>query len=438
MLHPSRRFIGLFLVAALGAGCTGGDAEDGVTTVTFWHSFVSSSRPAVDELIAAFEAEHPHLRIRAQYIPTGDGLIHKLVSAVQSRTAPDMSWVHADFLGPLVQADALYPMSTFLRGPDSLASGVLEDIIPGALDAARWQDTLYAMPMEATLLALVYNKDHFREAGLDPDRPPTDWAEMRSMVRTLSYDRDGDGRWERLGFYVPSYPASGPLNIWMVLQWLPTLWQAGGVEIDAGQTRVLFNSSAGVDALTYWRDLYTDMGRPAFSQSHDVSFASGFVSMIMDGPWDLPRFRELKEFEWAIAPLPAGPVQAATYLGGEHIAIFKQSAHPEEAWTFVKWVLRPDVQARFSIASGYLPVRRATLELPEYQLALENDPALKAFVDLIPMARARRPIDYHHVEMNRYLAEAIEQTLVGGRNPVDALNDAAERANRLLAESIPQ
>ncbi len=435
-MHAARILAITLFITALAPGCGGEASDDGRTTVTFWHSFVSSSRPAVDQLIAAFEAEHPHIRINAQYIPTGDGLIHKLVSAVQSGTAPDMSWVHADFLGPLVQADAIYPMSTFLRGPDSLGADVLNDILPGALDAARWQDTLYAMPMEATLLALVYNKDHFRQAGLDPERPPSNWDDMRTMVRALSTDADGDGRWERLGFYVPSYPASGPLNIWVVLQWLPYLWQAGGVEIDPGQTRVMFNSSAGVDALTFWRDLYVDMGRPAFSQSHDMSLSSGFVSMIMDGPWDLPRFRELTAFEWAVAPLPAGPVQDATYLGGEHIAIFRQSAHPEAAWTFVKWILRPETQAMFSIASGYLPVRRATLDLPEYQLALESDPALKAFVDLIPMARARRPIDFHHVEINRLIAEAIEQTLVGGRAPVEALNDAAEQANRLLAGSI--
>ena len=422
----------LVVLAMSMGGCTDSDSE--VTTVRFWHSFVSTTRPALDKLIARFEEEHPGIRINAQYVPTGDGLVHKLVSAVQSGTAPDISWVHADFLGKLVQADAIYPMQHFIDGEDGLEPQAMDDFLPGLLETAEWRDTLYAMPMEATLLALIYNRDHFRDAGLDPNRPPRTWEELRRYTEQLTRDSNGDGKTDRYGFYVPVFPASGPLNVWMNLQWSSFLWQAGGSVIDEAQSEVLYAEDPGVRALEFWKDLYYLMGKPANSITHDLSFVTQSVSMIMDGPWDLPRFREIEDFEWAIAPLPAGSDGQVTYLAGEHMAIFRQSKHADAAWTFVKWVVQPEVQAFFSQESGYLPVRQSTLEVPAYRDALAEDERLRAFVEQVPLGRTRRPIDFHHVEINRHIAEAIERSLVGGEDSARMLRASAERSNALLAE----
>ncbi|HET6567322.1 MAG TPA: ABC transporter substrate-binding protein [Rhodothermales bacterium] len=423
----------ILLFLMLSFGCSGRQGTSGdVVTLTFWHSFVATTQPALKELIRRFEAEHPNIRVDAQYIPTGDALIQKLVSSVRSHTAPDISWVHADFLGPLVQARAIYPMDTFIKGENGLTDAQLADLFPGFLEAAKWQDTLYAMPMEGTLLALFYNRDMFREAGLDPSRPPRTWDELRSFTQKLTVMRPGGTDIRRVGFYVPAYPASGPLDLWMVLQWLPYLWQAGGVAIDTNQTRVLYNSPAGVQALSLWNDLYRATGSTMTSMSHDVAFVSKYAAMIMDGPWDLPRFRKMENLDWAVAPLPEGPAGRATYLAGEHLAIFRQSEHPDAAWTFIKWMIRPETQAFFSEQSGYLPVTRSTLSLPEYQQYLEHDPALRAFVEQIPMGRPRRHIDYFHVEINRHIAEAIEKTLVGDMDPQAALNESAAKSNQLL------
>lgn len=427
----SRRHL-VLLLAFLICGCRGGSGED-VVTLRFWHSFVASTRPALAELIDRFEEEHPGIRINAQYVPTGDGLVRKLMASIQSGTAPDLSWVHADFLGKLVEADAIYPISEFLDGPDGLSGEEMADFYPATLQAARWRDTLYALPMEATLLGLVYNKDHFREAGLDPERPPATWDELRDTALRLTKDTNGDGRIDRFGFYVPAFPASGPLSIWMVLQWSPYLWSAGGHIINQDQTAVQYHSDAGVEALTLWRDLYEGMGRPGTSMTHDAEFIGGHVSMIMDGPWDLPTFRRLEHIDWGIAPLPAGPQGSITYLAGEHLAIFKSTKHAEAAWTFAKWVTQPDVQGFFSRESGYLPVRRSTMELHDYQADLAEDWALKAFVDLMPLGQARRPIDYYHVEINQHIAEAIENTLIGRADPRSALRASAARSNALLS-----
>ncbi|NUM78508.1 extracellular solute-binding protein, partial [candidate division KSB1 bacterium] len=71
------------------------DQIDNKITITFWHSFVASTIPSLEELIKRFEVEHPEITIKAQYVPTGDALVQKLITAIQSQTAPDISWIHA-------------------------------------------------------------------------------------------------------------------------------------------------------------------------------------------------------------------------------------------------------------------------------------------------------------------------------------------------------
>lgn len=408
------------------------ETTDGKVVIVFWHSFVSSTVPALNDLIKLFEEEHPSIKINAQYVPTGDALVQKLVTAVQSNTAPDISWIHSDFLDKLVEGHAIYPMDNFIKGKNGLSEEEIDDIFPASLLAGTWHDTLYAMPMEATSLALLYNRGLFKKAGLDPNHPPKDWKELEDFAKKLTVDTDGDGKTDQYGFFVPVFPASGDLNIWMVLQWSPFLWQAGGEEITDAQDQVLFNSEAGVKALTLWKNLYDALDFGKFGLTHDMAFASEKAAMVLDGPWDLPRYRQMKNIDWAVAPLPAGPVKRATYIAGEQLTIFKQSKHPDEAWEFVKWVIQPRVQAMFSMKSGYLPIRKSVLQLQEYQNYLVTDPALKAFVDQMSVGQARKPIDRHRVEINRAIAEAIEQAAVGKVDPQAALDKAAEKANKLL------
>ena len=434
-MHRIKILIVATVVAVVGlTGCGGsGAGADGRTTITFWHSFVSGSIPALEELIRRFEEEHPDIRINAQYIPTGDALIQKLITSVRSNTAPDVSWIRAHYFGDMVAADALYPMSHFIDGPNGFEEGELDDFYPALMQYSSWQGTLYSLPMEATNLALLYNKGHFREVGLDPERPPQTWDELREYSRRLTRDTNGDGEIDRVGFAVPAVPATGPNGSYMMWTWFPWLWQAGGWLVNEDQTRVIFHEEPGVRALTFWKELYEMQQLRNFTNDWMVAFTSKQAAIIMDGPWNLPRYDSmLGDIDWGIGMLPAGPDKRATIVGGEYLSIFKQSDHPDEAWAFVKWITRPDVQAWWSMESGYLPVRRSALDDPEYQAFLEENPGHRAFAEQMEYAIAQRPLDFHTVEIQRLVAQAMEQAMVGGQDPATVLNRAAAEANRML------
>lgn len=425
-------FIPVLLISFLILNCGGNSNNENEIKISFWHSFVPSTQPALNEMIDKFEKENPGLKINAQYVPTGDALVQKIISSIQSKTLPDIAWIHSDFIDKLVAGDAIYEMDHFINGDNGLTESEMNDFFPELLKSAKWKNKLYALPMEATVLALHYNKTIFKEADLDSNLPPQNWDELFDYAKKLTKDKNGDGKIDQYGFYIPVFPASGQLSIWMVLQWEPFVWQAGGQLINENQTEVLFNKEAGVQALSFWKKTFDMMDFSKFTLSHDMAFSSGTLAMVMDGPWNLPLYRKIKNFGWGITSLPEGPKSKATYLAGEHLAVFKQSEHPNEAWKFIKWFVQPENQALFSMKSGYLPVRKSTLELKMYKDFLNSDNNMKAFIDQLAIGRARSPIDNYRVEINQAIAEAVEKTILGNQDPQKVLNEAAIKANRLL------
>lgn len=437
------KFSSLCIVAALlllpAAGCgsdSGGSASSDAATITFWHSFTQSTRPALDKLIDRFHEEHPEIRVDAQYIPTGDALAQKLVTAVQSGSAPDISWIHSHYLEDLVKADAVYEMAHFIDGANGLTDEELADIYPALIEYASWQGTMYSLPMEATNLGIIYNKTLFEEAGLNPERPPETWGELREYSRRLSRDENGDGRYEQIGFFVPAVPSSGPQGAYMMWQWTPFLWQAGGNLVNEEQTEILWDEDAGVEALALWESIYETQNQRTFTSEDPLTvMASQQIAMMLDGPWNLPRYPELfSRFDWGVAMLPEGPEKRATVVAGEYLAIFKQSEEPDAAWDFVKWIIQPEIQAYWSMESGYLPIRQSVVDVPEFQSFLEDNPPQRAFVEQMEFAQAQRPIDFHTMEIQRLLAKAIERATVGGQSPEVALRESAQEANALLLE----
>ncbi len=254
---------------------------------------------------------------------------------------------------------------------------------------------------------------------------------MYEYAKRLTVDENGDGRYEQVGFFVPIFPASGPLSDWMVWQWMPFLWQAGGYVINSDQTEVLFNSDAGVKALSQWKKIYDALNLRTFTVDYEAAFPSQQLAMALDGPWNLPRWED-RDVDWAIGWLPAGPAKRATVVGGEYLVVFKQSKHPKESWTFIRWLLRPDIQAMWSMKSGYLPVRSSVVQIKEYQEFLEENPGLKAYVEQMKYAQSPRPIDYYSLEISRAIAEAIEKATLGNMDPKTVLDEAAVKSNKLL------
>ena len=98
----------------------------------------------------------------------------------------------------------------------------------------------------------------------------------------------------------------------------------------------------------------------------------------------------------------------------------------------MKWIIRPDIQARWAMKSGYLPVRRSVSEIPEFKKYLIENPNFKVFVDQMEVAQIQRSMDYGALQITRHMAEAIEEATLGGGDPKASLDKAAAKSNKVL------
>lgn len=152
----------------------------------------------------------------------------------------------------------------------------------------------------------------------------------------------------------------------------------------------------------------------------------------MDGPWNLPRYREQIQFDWGVAPLPAGSAARVTYLSGEYLVIFRRCQQPEAAWRFIRWFLEPEVQKKFAQQSGYLPVIRSLQRESDYTDYLKTYPQQRIFNEQVQWSRGRELPERYRVEVNQKLAGALEMAILGERDAHKALAAAEEQIVQLL------
>jgi multiple sugar transport system substrate-binding protein len=406
-----------------------GSTEKGKVELVFWHSYVAATNPALKRLVERFEAEHPDIKLKVQYVQTGDVLLQKLAAAVMTNTVPDVCWVRTNWIGPMVHEEAIYDIEELAEQYGGFSKEDEEDFVPSLIKAAYYKGKLRGLPIQATCMALGYNRDLFRKAGLDPDKPPRDWQELIEYGKKLTI-RKGDTV-EQWAFFVPVF--TGQLANYGVWQWNVFLWGEGGAYADPSGERVAFNSEAGVRALQLWKDIQ-HKHKIGTMNTPEQGFESQKVAMVLAGCWDLPHLRDMA-FDWAIGPMPAGSKRRVFPVDGEYIVIFRQGKHPKEAWEFARWFVSPEVQEQWSTDANYLPVRQSVFRSPTYQAHLETDPPLKAFADQMPYAHAE-PVPFRHgTEIDLLLADAIEKAVRGVLPPKEALDEAARKANEVLAQA---
>jgi multiple sugar transport system substrate-binding protein len=415
---------------ALLPGCGKGPPAEGERTeITFWHSYVESTRPALLKLIERFEAEHPDIKINAQRVPTGEQLLQKLTTAIMTETAPDICWIHSYWVPPLSDGDTIYALEELIEQYGGFTEEDKADFFPSPLETSYYQGKLRMMPIEATNLALAYNRDLFRKAGLDPARTPETWDEFIEYGKKLTIRKDG--RVEQYGCPIPVF--TGALASWTVWNWEVFLWGWGGNYADPSGERVAFNSEAGVKALQFWVDLQHKY-KVGSMTAPDQGFESQKVAMALMGPWDLPHLNDMA-FDWAMAPMPAGPARRVVPMGAEYLVIFRQTEHAEEAWEFITWLIGPEIQEWWSMESNYLPIRRSVLKSPTYQEFLSKHPAMKVFAEQMEYAYAEPVLLPQATEINLHLASGIEKAVRNVATSKQALDEAADKANSLLAEA---
>ena len=166
----------LSLTACGGASSTS-DTQDN-TTVSVWHYWDGANADIFDKKVKAFNASHKNIEIKTTNVPNADFLT-KLRASATSNTLPDMA------IGDLIWMPQMAQIGKSADLKKLLNTEVIDNINPALKNFGSIDGHLVSVPMSANNLAYMYNRTVFKKAGLDPDKPPKTWDELKQMAKQI-------------------------------------------------------------------------------------------------------------------------------------------------------------------------------------------------------------------------------------------------------------
>jgi sn-glycerol 3-phosphate transport system substrate-binding protein len=395
------------------------------TDISFYYPIAVGGPVAktMNRLVEDFEREHPGIKVHPIYTGTYRESLAKALTAHRSGNPPDLAVLFAVDMYTLIDADAIVPFDDLAKD-----KAWLEDFYPAFMANSRAAGKTWGVPFQRSTILLYWNKRLFREAGLDDDRPPKDWAEMARYAKQLT-QRDDSGKVVRWGLQIPS---SG-FPYWL-FQGLAT---ANGASLmNATGTRTMFDQPAAVEALQYWVDLAKRQGaHPAGVVEWGATpaqFGEGKVAMIWTTSGNFRALRDKVGADLGVAMLPAH-VERGSPTGGGNFYIFRKSPPDKQraALTFVQWMVSPERTAQWSIDSGYIAVSPKAWDTPAMKSHLARFPQASVARDQLAYAVAELST-HENQRVTKALNTGLAAALNGTKTPEQAMRDAQVEAMRIL------
>jgi multiple sugar transport system substrate-binding protein len=426
---PRRRFLQLSFgagAAAVLSGCGSDDngAEavadvdfaadyDGPeVTLSFWNGFTGGDGPFLHDLVEEFNEQHGNITVDTNTLEWAD-YYSSVPAAVSRGEGPDVGVMHLDQLGTNAARGVIVPLE---RMVDALGLDA-SDFHPQVWDAGTYAGSRYGIPLDIHPLGFYYNRSVLDSAGLDPDSPPTNHDEFMAALEAMS----GQGI---RGHWISPFMFTGGLEFQSLLP------QFGGSLYNDDATEAAWNSDAGVAALE-WMVSLIDQGyspRDVGQDAESIAFTNDDNGFIFNGIWMINGYGDDPDLDWGVAPLPTIGSQPGVWASSHNFVLMnKPNQDPnvmQAAGSFVNWISEHSLQWA---EAGQIPARATVRDGSEFQ-ALEYQPTFAEQLDYAVFAPSVPGVGDAQGEM----ATAVEEAVLGTKDPGQALEDAAGRANQLL------
>lgn len=285
---------------------------------------------------------------------------------------------------------------------------------PHIVDTVTFDGTQWGVPVAFSTKALYWNKDLFTQAGLDPEKPPTTWAEEIEMAKTIK---------EKTG--IAGYGLSAKTFDNTMHQFLHWVYTNNGQVIDA-EGNIKLDSPEVLAALQAYKDIaaYAEEGPTAYEQNEvRAIFLDGKLGMIQAGSGAASRLKETK-INWGVTTLPLGPSATGpgTLLITDSLAVFKGSGVEEKAVEFAKYITSPDIQPEYELqgGAGLTPLRPSA----KVDAFVAADPSWQPFIDGIAFG-GPEPLFTDYKGFQNVMIELVQSVVTGSAEPQEALTKAA-------------
>ncbi len=335
-----------------------------------------------EDMIAKYKTIKPNVDVEVMTIPAGE-YQQKISVMLASKTAPDIMWMLERAIPQFLDNGQVVDIASAVKNDAEYDFG---DFIPSTLELVTRGDQLYGIPFSTPPNMIYYNKNLFEAKGL---KTPTElykegnwtYEEMEKAAQAISDSSNGVYGFNMI---LPSQSWTGS---WME-SIISLVWAFGADYFSPDNKKFALNTPEGEKALQFFSDaMFKKQIHP--KPGDQTGFESGKIGMQQNLLSYIGKAKEIKDFEWDIAPMPKGPGGSqGTTLGYAAYMVTKDSEHSEEAIDFLKYLTSKENMAITS--QFFVPGRTSVLGSDDFLKQGPSPESVKmAILDQMADARVR-------------------------------------------------
>ena len=379
------------------------------------HRFSTWGIPAEIEafqgIIDRYQEANPDVKIELEQMP-GEGYNQQLDQRLAGGNAQDIARLQYQQVGKYSSAGALVDLSSYLE------DGYSDDFEAAFWGAVLYEDKPYALPHHTDTFALFYNRDMFSELGIEPpaslDASWT-WDEFIDVAKQVK-----DGADVQYAFAMNWQGSNG-------YRWMPFLFQHGGQLLTDDLSGPSINTPEGTETVAWTQSWFDEELVPpstAVKSTEEIEnlFATQTIGMMLTGDWLMPYLKEqMEDSQWGVTYMPRD-VAMASDMGGNVLAVTRDSKYPDVAADFLKFAVNPDNMADFVTSATFIPVRSSLLKSElDYQIYPEYMQLFLEQATTIPEKMAQEQTIPTFAQINQALSDQLDLAFTSGQSPEDTV-----------------
>lgn len=372
--------------------------------------FVSSLEETrlLKKIIDEFQKDNPNIKIN--YEPVPGNYIPKLLTMIAGGKPPDVFYLDSLYFPDFASKKILLPLDDLIK-----KEGIeIKDFYSNLILAFTSNNKIYGIPKDFNTLALFYNKEILKSAGLQCPNSHWDWNSLRRAALTVT--RAGKGR-----YYGLSLPTDQPAR------WLPFAFQ-NGARVFTKSGKICIDTPQFINSLKFYRDLIlkdkvsVSPGEIGAGWAGDA-LGKGDVAMALEGGWLIPYLETtFPEIKYGCVELPRGPAGRGNLIFTVAYCVSKDSKYPSQALKLIKHLTsyESQIQVTFALPSRIKAGESYIKKYPVYK------PIFKAAYYGIPYQfgeKSDKVIDI--------LGVAMQEVFLTGITPKEALEKGQREINAL-------
>ncbi|CAM2920213.1 ABC transporter substrate-binding protein [Hathewaya histolytica] len=394
--------------------------------IEFWHSMKGGNEESIKQITKDFEDKNPNIKIKLVNQGGYRDLFQKLMGAAKSNTLPAITQIYNNRLTWYMDKELVQDLKPYEKDKKhGMKDEEVKDIAEIFYKDGTFGDKQYSLPLNKSQMVMYYNEDMLKEKGVEV---PKTWDELKEASKKLTVDKDKDGKPEVHGIAFENN-ISTDIGIWVR--------QAGGEVIDEDKDKINFDSAETKAAVNFISEMIKD--KTATLAGEDKHSNNVFIkkraAMCVASTSALPYIKKSFEGKWFVAPLPVDKVYAQLYYG-TNIAMFNKGT-PEQklaAWLYMKHLINTENTTKFSMDTGYIPVRKSAIESEKYKEFLKKNQAKEVPLKTLDKGwTGSRGIGT--IPALDVLGKELEQVFAGKKSVDEALKTAQQNGEKAMKEA---